>query len=676
MLTPPLTTAEPQAVLKGNCYVLSFGPRFCSVEVPLTVGAPRGRLYPIEVGGTYPDFQARGEQYSIRDRLYWADGLLTVERTWDFSREGMVSLEFLVEHGLTVDHWMIPGVVYDGNRVGRGAFPSGPLSRGWASREDRCTLPSGSVIWAGDLMLAVWTDPAESEHDLSAACLGDNFIGVAVPLREEPFSYTRKWLPRPKPKLSFWQVGPTTRYRRRFHVFVCGAGLEGYAEVFARVAERLPAPHSADVPWGRQISLRAVHLHDALTLRREDAVGVPTLQSRHLLPIHPVLSGGFVGRNLDIAAALLTLGKEPGYEFLTSSVRDIADGFLAARLPNGLCYGEYSLCLKRWYGYYPFRRRQINVRLLAEIGEGWLGAAEAAGEQANPEWIEAVDGICRFFVEHQLPSGSFGRWWSEEGVCLEDDSTNGADMAYLLLRYHAFTGDESLVEAARRYLEHARRRYLEPWTFYGETLDADCIDKEAAYALLRFWLEWHPEAQIIEEARELASWLLTWTYAWNVPFPPRSFLGRRGFLTRGGTTVSVAHHHLDAYGVAIARELFRLGQATGEECWPRHARLLLHFATQCLADERDDLDRPAYLRGFQPEQFNQTDWDYLHTALWGKGSVKNLIAWVPALVLRHLLLIREEFPEEVPGALPVPVRLEVPERIRRLREVISRLNPF
>jgi hypothetical protein len=198
--------------------------------------------------------------------------------------------------------------------------------------------------------------------------------------------------------------------------------------------------------------------------------------------------------------------------------------------------------------------------------------------------------------------------------------------------------------------------------FTFDTLDAECIDKEAGHALLRAFLLLHQltgEPILAEAAREAASFCLSWQFTWDVPFSPKSPLGALGFHTFGGTTVSVAHHHLDPYGMMIALDFLRLGAALSESCWETYAHDLMGFCAQMVSTPERPLNLGADFVGYQPEQYNHTDWDYMHHLLGGKGTYGMAAAWVASSTLGAALDIREEFPAHLPRSEQIDLaRLE------------------
>jgi hypothetical protein len=192
---------------------------------------------------------------------------------------------------------------------------------------------------------------------------------------------------------------------------------------------------------------------------------------------------------------------------------------------------------------------------------------------------------------------------------------------------------------------------------HGDTLDASCVDKEAGHAVQRALLAaWatNPEPRWLAGAQAAARFCDLWTFAWDVPFSPKTPLGRRGFSTTGGTTVSVAHHHLDPYGPAMALEHLRLANAIGDPVRRRVARWLIAWAAQLVASRMDSLGRSPRHSGWQPEQVNHTDWAYWSRTLTPRGSFYSDMAWVPALTVGALLDLRDAFPDEVAFEVTTP----------------------
>ena len=175
-------------------------------------------------------------------------------------------------------------------------------------------------------------------------------------------------------------------------------------------------------------------------------------------------------------------------------------------------------------------------------------------------------------------------------------------------------GEPRFLEAAREAGEHYRARHLsmeEP--YWGGTLDANCEDKEGAWAAFEAFLaldraeerDWGlkpgefgfvsgPPSGWFAPARHAADVVLTYTYLWDVDLPPGR-LRDMGLRTKGWTAVSAQNMHLDVFGVVYAPELWELGQASGRPAVAQLAELMLRTCGQGLD--------PA---GSQGEQLQQT----------------------------------------------------------------------
>ncbi len=152
--------------------------------------------------------------------------------------------------------------------------------------------------------------------------------------------------------------------------------------------------------------------------------------------------------------------------------------------------------------------------------------------------------------------------------------------------------------AARRAGEHywARHRTMaEP--YWGGTLDAQCEDKEGAWAAFGAFLALHEasgEDAWLEAATHAAEVCLTYTYLWDVDLPPGR-LRDHGLRTRGWTSVSVQNMHLDVFGVVYAPELRLLGERTGRPELVALSELMFRSCGQMID-----------ARGSQGEQLQQT----------------------------------------------------------------------
>jgi hypothetical protein len=172
--------------------------------------------------------------------------------------------------------------------------------------------------------------------------------------------------------------------------------------------------------------------------------------------------------------------------------------------------------------------------------------------------------------------------------------------------------------------------------FYGDTLDADSFDKESGVVLLTFFIdlyECEKDICYIESAKKVANFLTTWIWQFDSFIPKESPLGQKNFSTKGMTSVSVAHNHLDFYGIAISYEFLRLWKYTKDDFYKKQGQMMAKACCQLISNPTDRLERTEYYDGWQPEQINHTDWDYFNNSERANGSFYIDVAWVTVLGL-------------------------------------------
>jgi hypothetical protein len=645
-----------------------------SAVIRYDVITPRGRVAPDSVEVARDSAAAVGAAGSMRDIFLLADdGVLEITRRWDLPTRSPVRCPFTVELPGAFPHWVVPSVMYDGNAEGRGRFPRGGLEAGWSFREDRCSIPSCAIVSGDSGSWALFTHPALDDEGISSvrsrAIEGGAELEIASPFEESPRCYREKGWPvggQHGPRRRWFPSGDGVRYERGFMLMPGTGPRIPYREIFAAARARCASGGPdlwAETDWGRYIALKAHWLRTYALYRDGPVTGI--LRESRMNPLlqrffGDYVGGSFLSKGMEAAVSFQRLAAELGDGDLAAQARDIASFLLGGALPGGLAFDDYSIHARRFGGFFfPGRglARTASTRCMGESAQQYVLLGEAAGPSRDARWMEHAKGIAAFFVAHQLPDGNFGRFWSPEGRLRDARGTNGAYIIWLMAELVRVTGDRSYLAPARKAAEYYIDTAIRPQCFTFDTLDAECTDKEAGHALLRAFLLLHRltgETALLDAAREAASYCLGWQFTWNVPFPPRSPLGRLGFRTRGGTAVSVAHHHLDPYGLMMAVDYLRLSAALAETRWEDYAHDLMGFCSQMVSTPERPLNQGADFIGYQPEQYNHTDWDYLHHLLGGKGSYGMPAAWVASLTLGAALDIRREFPAHLPGAGRIP----------------------
>ncbi len=582
-------------------------------------------------------------------------GIIRLTRRWILNVTGKVRLHNKLLFNQDFNRWLVPSVMYAGNRPGVGSFSRSDLKTGASYREDRTSIPSCALLWNSRFAVGVFTEPSQDLRYISSIQIKPDFLAFHIPFVEEPYAYRSKFPPRHLQcsRGAYLKSDGSLDYQRDFYLITDRDNDRCWDRLF-EIAWRLFDAEDKrvfTVNWERLTASKASYALAVHYIERFDCSGFITQVGKHLIPFGNTISPGFVGKNAELALTMYRYYKLSSSSSARNAALKTANFITRGAIGNGLYCGDYHLGLRRWVGYNFPGTKHLNTRILGEMAYNLLRLYQQANsEPSRFVWFEAAREIVDFFVEHQLRNGSLGKWWSRKGELVSDQGTNGAHLIPALVEMHRMSGDDKCLRCARRAAEYYISEFVEPGIYWGDTLDAECIDKEAGHIILKALLCLHevePCDQYLEACRQVARFLQTWIYAYNVTFPDKSPLGKRNISTRGGTSVSVSHHHLDFYGFAIAYDFLRLQRITGDTIYNELAKGLIRFCVQLIADIDDPLGAPRFMRGWQPEQLDQTDWDYVSNTIWGWGSFKNVIAWVPALTLGAIFDIAEGFPDVI-----------------------------
>ena len=139
------------------------------------------------------------------------------------------------------------------------------------------------------------------------------------------------------------------------------------------------------------------------------------------------------------------------------------------------------------------------------------------------------------------------------------------------------------------------------------------------------------EGSYLKDAEKAAWYLSTWQWHYNIPFGKDTVLGEFGYKTCGTTSVSTAHHHLDAFALCYCKDLYRLAELTGNSQWAERAEAIFNNSTQMISDGTLKVHGKIRPLGSQDEGM-------MHTR-WGKEaySVSQwLVAWPCAFRLQNM----------------------------------------
>lgn len=569
---------------------------------------------------------------------------------------------------------MVPSVWYEGNTKGEGLFPSRRIADYWHFEETRMSIPAMIVLSYPEGSLAASLSAATEEQTLADASWSLNGISFRIPSKEEPYSYRgKKSLVYTKDEIwPSFHLDKNAILTRKLNIL---ASSEGKYETYVDFIKQfyLQDTKKPIYTWTEYQETKLTRLLNMV--RRAKNGGAYLIMGEgngEVDEVYHFTSGSFLVKSLEAAARFAQTPEEVfkrENRHLRNAVRRIqtlfnigstdlgkalakliADFFLSGECEPGCFQDCISLDTGEKGGYlgigeHPEFKHLINARCNGEAMCAYLHLYDILKEQ---KYLELCKRVASFYLAHQLESGSYGRWFSKEGKSIDSNGTNGAHIGLFLVnlekRIPCNPGlKESVDKAAAYYASLADKEQ-----FYADTLDADCADKEAGIAILSFllsYMENRKTRKYIKEAQKAAYFISTWIWQDESFLPPSSNLKKEGFSTRGLSAVSVAHHHLDFYGMLIAMEFLRLYRLTDDEFFHNQALILLAGSLQLIKNDDHALDRGDYFYGYQPEQINHTKWDYFSFESNMSGTYGIDIAWVNVLGYGAYLDILNNFRE-------------------------------
>lgn len=330
---------------------------------------------------------------------------------------------------------------------------------------------------------------------------------------------------------------------------------------------------------------------------------------------------GWTGQGIALGANMLYEAIRSGDKEAEEMGFTALDSWLAAALPNEMLpthiMGQQFPCNGR---------EVVDACNLSAGALGYFRAwdyAQVLGKP-RPEYFDAALKLCDFTLEKMSPEGKLAKTWYADD--LTPAAENGSTGAFLIL---------PLCEAAKRthkpeYLEGAVRCYryyynefMENGYSFGGAQDKFSIDKESGIPMLRAALalyELTGEQNYITCAKDGAYYLSTWQWQHTHPLMPDSELGRIGYDTFGGTSVSINGYHPDndPYALPYIHDLYDLSELTGEPEWSQRAHAAWLHSCQGLSDGTLVVGGIPIPRGGQDEAYGM-----------GRPYEDSGFAWMP-----------------------------------------------
>lgn len=665
---------------------ISFSEKeFCQIVYTLTFADKRVSCTDISLKDSYITVQF-GTIGSVTDSLTLQGGLLTVQRTWNLLQEGPFRFQATFQYGESKRDYqmMVPSVWYRENTHGKGSYPSSKIATNWSFLETRMSVPSCMQLFDGEKSLCIATEAATDEQYISSVTNTRNGFIISIPGSEWPYSYQGKksLVDTSKEALPSLQVTELPyQYKRTFYVanIPISDNLVGYRH-FLQSLPFPPQKSPTQLSWDQWFEYKLTRLLNMVRISdTKQAYLIMGEGNGEVQDVYEFTSASFLVKSLqgayEMALAsrytpslpcliqarnrLATLFSLPNDAMLLATIaQKIGTFFLQAEQQPGSFQDCHDLKKNIWGGYLGIGehdefRYLVNSRCNGEAMKQYVQLAHILQEYGldGEPFLDVAKRVARFYCDAQLSNGSLGRWWTTKGKPVDINGTNGAYIAsFFTVLYPLLQENDPLKIELFSALNKAYTFYAQlahEGNFYGDTLDADSCDKEAGVALMEFFLDFYDlegDKRYVQSAETAANFILLWIWQTDSFLAKDSPLGRAGFQTEGMTSVSVAHHHLDFYGMHIAYDFLRLAEALNSPFFHAQAMKMIRACNQLLCTEDNLLGRDESFVGWQPEQINHTRWEYFDRKEKMEGFYDIDIAWVTVLTLGSYQKITTRFP--------------------------------
>ena len=623
------------------------------------------------------------EHAIITDELTINSNFLNIKRNIRILKEEEYCISFKISTEIEDSEVFVPGVIFKENKAGTGCYPRLSYSKSWSFDESRMNIAGCISKFTED---KVFITSTRSNKIKQSASFFLNENTYRIPSEEWPSTYNGK-------NISYFS---SDQKNKTFKTFKEGAEIDTeyliylsnynnddgfkYSHLFEHYKKFAATYYQSNqkddnkyVSWWDYKALLIVGL---LNLLHRDLDGTYIVMGKEN-GIHQqyynYTSGSFLVKSLEGACVLAQLDtkqlkskiSKPILEILEETEnrvipfrdykvvsKEIGDFFLNAEEPKGIFRDTYNFEDKKWTSYYGKESLQeykhaINTRTCGEAMLSYIKLCALFPPDDNKRYFNLVERVSAFFIEHQKNDGNYGRWFDVNGNLMNDLGCNGSHIFRLLITLYTKTKKavylESLKKALPYYAKMVKKGY-----YFGDTLDANCMDKEAGVILLNSFLHLYeiPEfktAYTLELCVDAANYISTWILLDDIKFKDNTPLGKRNFKSTGFSSVSISNAHLDFYGMMISYDFLKLFKHSGDAFYKDMAIIMIKACRKLISNPNDLLGRSNDFYGWIPEQINHTHWDYFNNPDNIDGHFDINMGWTQVLVLDYLCKIQENF---------------------------------
>lgn len=475
---------------------------------------------------------------------------------------------------------MMPGILYYGNPSGAasGHVPvyTGQPGEEALFEEHRFPMPFTSLEWRRDggwLGAALHTlpSPVPGGHiydqwwsmGLSALAQGSEFVLLTGPCASNGRrSVIKAFQPGFVPYPGTWMdVQPGAVIEKSFWLDAYAVAKEGSG--FSRPTHaslELNSPQATgDLPALTDILRAKWRFAGTRWCEKDGAAGFRKFPDKNILVM------GWCGQTDAMGYALQVLTERMDDAGALKKAQKMMDFLSTAQYYEGGFRTWYDCDNGQWSHDEPLSQAQAMLSFAHAIEYG------EKHSMATGKWREFLRKACEFHARRILDEN-----WNPR-------STDQGFFISPLCEGFKLFGDAAMRAAAVKAGERYAARSLsmkEP--YWGGTLDAQCEDKEGAFAALQGFIALYDlmkEPRYLEWAKHAGDVVLTYVVVWDIDLPAGR-LRDLGLKTRGWTVVSPQNQHIDMFGVLIAPWLYRLGDLTGEPALKKLSLLMYRSCGQ------------------------------------------------------------------------------------------------
>ena len=567
-------------------------------------------------------------------------------------------------------HWLIPGVMYNGNEFGNGNSPKGMEKDGnpWVFSYDRCTIPSCTLSENREFVIATFGSDCDI-HSLRSSCSLERNDDATVthkiwyPVSEKPVSYTdkNKYSDAYEESIKFY---PGTAFEVQSYIYIGSPKYENYGFIGLLESafglfrnDYLP---SMDVKMAEKVSVENLKLG-----LKDDKISVFCRDYTHAI-------GNNQHNDEWEGLTLKMIEEDPKRNKLMlkttySTMGFASQGFMHSRVlmkhslknQDMQTFKYVDLYLKNWM------KLQLDNGLVTTVypGEipstldvtelGW-GASECIDiymmlREYNMEcecYLDFAKRLCEFFVNQYTDERLFGQKWSYSGECISYGGCAGSFMLKAIVKLYAVCQESKYLSCAEKAITRYFEMDMDKFSCSAGAIDCNSVDKESSYPFLYSAIELYKQTgkkKYIAYAHKAAAYFLSWMFLYDAVYLEDCDFKRLGYHTAGGTVVSVEHQCIDPYASIIVPDLFGLNEIDGNPIWKKAGELIWNNAVQCVAGPNGmKLHGMMRLPGMQNECFAQTRWTKYRSSPNMRGHLNDFMGiWLSSFRLSTIYRLKE-----------------------------------